>query len=115
MGSAAMAGAAMRPPTARAVEPSKSFFIILPLIDQRLVRTLRPSSDRRPRCLQPRARATPPMRLSYKTRAPKVGQEMVARAPESLHTCGAFVTISAPSSAGRAHLVFPYSGPLRYL
>src|SRR5471030_2920180 len=96
MGSAAMAGAAMRPPTARAVEPSKSFFIILPLIDQRLVRTLRPSSDQRPRYAQPRARATPPMRLRHKTRGEKPGQEMVARPPESLRTCGAFVTISAP-------------------
>src|SRR5215468_6821952 len=31
IGSAAMAGAAITPPTTKAVEPSRSFFIILPL------------------------------------------------------------------------------------
>src|SRR4026207_2036182 len=37
-----MAGAAISPPATRAVEPSRSFFIILPLSLIKLVRTKRP-------------------------------------------------------------------------
>src|ERR1700730_16306506 len=93
IGSAAMAGAAITPPTTRAVEPSRSFFIILPLIDQRLVRTKRPVRPTESGSPNSAPRALRQYGQTIKTLWPNKGQEMDAPLHDSPRTCGVFVTI----------------------
>src|SRR5262245_46890467 len=87
-----MAGAAISPPATKAVEPSRSFFIILPLSLIRNWYVPKGLSDRRkwkPGRSDSRA---PPIRPSNRTLRPNKGQEMVAALYDSPRTCGVFVT-----------------------
>src|SRR4030095_5631560 len=87
IGSAAMAGAANTPPATKAVEPSRSFFIILPLS---LIRDWYV-----PKGLSDRRNTTRQYGRAHKTPAPTEGQEMDAPAHDSPRTCGVFVTFWA--------------------
>src|SRR5215813_2889456 len=93
IGSAAMAGTAIAPPTTKAVEPSRSFFIILPLSLIRDWYVPKGLSDRRK--WKPDYSATHGPRQYgrvNRTLRPNEGQEMDAPAYDSPHTCGVLVT-----------------------
>src|SRR4029453_2945158 len=97
IGSAAMAGAAITPPTTKAVEPSRSFFIILPLSLIRDWYVPKGLSDRRN---TPRQYGR-----ANRTLTPNEGQEMDPPAHDSPRTCGVFVTFCATILTIRTALV----------
>ena len=82
-----MAGAAITPPTTKAVEPSRSFFIILPLS---LIRDWYV-----PKGLSDRRNTTRQYGRANRTLTPNEGQEMDAPAHDSPRTCGVLVTFWA--------------------
>src|SRR6187431_1970461 len=84
IGSAAMAGAAITPPTTKAVEPNRSFFIFLPLSLIRDWYVPKGLSDRRN--VEARLAAAHGLRQcdrNNRTHGQKKGQEMVALPPNS--------------------------------
>src|SRR5260221_3555587 len=87
-----MAGAAITPPTTKAVEPSRSFFIILPLSLIRNWYVPKGLPDRRKWKPERSDSRAPPIRSINKTLRPNEGQEMVAALHDSPRTCGVFVT-----------------------
>src|SRR5216683_2980464 len=102
-----MAGAAISPPATRAVEPSRSFFIILPLSLIRNWYVPKGLSDRRKWKPERSCSRAPPIRSANKTLRPNKGQEMVAAPHDSPRTCGVFVTFRRARDAilGLRHLV----------
>src|SRR3569833_3196949 len=94
-----MAGAAISPPATSAVDPSRSFFIILPLSLIRNWYVPIGLSDRRKVEARTPPTTAPATRQSYKTRCRNKGQEMDARENDSPHTCGVFVTFRACDAA----------------
>src|SRR5262245_56426720 len=87
-----MAGEAISPPATRAVEPSRSFFIILPLSLIRNWYVPKGLPDRRKWKPERSDSRAPPMRPANRTLRPNKGQEMVAAPHDSPRTCGVFVT-----------------------
>src|SRR6266481_2460888 len=94
-----MAGAAISPPATRAVEPSRSFFIILPLSLIRNWYVPNGLSDRRKWKPERSDSRAPPIRQGNKTLRPNKGQEMDAALHDSPHTCGVFVTFRCAAGA----------------
>src|SRR5438477_11260294 len=90
-----MAGAAISPPATRAVDPSRSFFIILAvsLIRNWYVPKACPTGGKVEARTQ--RRTAPAKRSGYRTRRRNKGQQMDAGPNDSPLTCGVFVTFAA--------------------
>src|SRR4029453_9840005 len=98
IGSAAMAGAAIAPPTTKAVEPSRSFFIILPLSLVRDWYVPKACPTGGANAANSTTHVFRQCGRRIETLSPNEGQEIDAPPYDSPRTCGVFVTISAAGS-----------------